>query len=266
LVTDGIELDLGKAGGGEFRGELGLELGILKAGRFLRGNLDEGPCAKVPHADDAESVLANGLFGLFDGGESLGGDGEARGESGGQARGGRLFGNFQPGLPGEGTDIGLGEAGLPKRGGHGEFSGSGAARTDFPGVIKIFSIGENGDTPQAGELLHPLEKFRAAEVAAIRQVGGVGGVVQLQGFENFNRQGMFLGEGEGGGMFRAGETGGVAEDAGDPRTVDLVGRIEKKGGVDPTRVGDQGRRPEADEILQLLIFGFEIKAHGFDRS
>ena len=82
MVADRIELHLGKTGGGEFGGKLGLKLGILEAGRFLGGNLDHGLLAEVTDADDAEPVAADSFLGLFDGGEAVGSDGQAGGESG----------------------------------------------------------------------------------------------------------------------------------------------------------------------------------------
>ena len=68
------------------------------------------------------------------------------------------------------------------------------------------------------------------------------------------------------GVFRAGQAGGVAEDAGNLGSKDLVGGPEEESGVDPARVGDQGGWPGADEILQLLVFGFEMRAHGSDKD
>jgi hypothetical protein len=201
LVADGVELDLGKAGGGEFGEELGLKLVILEAGSLLGGDLDEGLLAQMADADDAKAVTTDSLLGLLDGGEAGRCDGEAGSEPGGEAGGGGFFGDFQPGFPREGPDIGLGQTGLAEGGGHGELSGGGATGSDFPGVVKVFPIGENGDSAELGQLLHPLEKFRAAEVTAIGRVGGVGGVVQFQRFENFDRQAMSPGEGQGGGMF-----------------------------------------------------------------
>ena len=100
MVADRIEFHLGETGGGEFRGKLGLKLGILKAGRFLRGNLDEGPCAEVPYADDPEAMAADSLLGFFDGSEAIGGYGEAGGKPRGKAGRSGVFGNFQAGLSG----------------------------------------------------------------------------------------------------------------------------------------------------------------------
>jgi hypothetical protein len=195
LVADGIEFDLREAGGGEFRGELGLKLGVLEAGRFLGGDLDEGLLAEVTDTDDAKAVTTDSLLGLFDGGEAVGGDGEAGGESGGEAGGGGFFGDLESGLFGEGTDIGLGEAGVAERGGHGELSGGGATGPDFAGVVKVFPVGEDGDPAELSEFFHPLKKFRAAEVAAVGGIGGVGGIFELQGFQHLDRQAVLLGKG-----------------------------------------------------------------------
>jgi hypothetical protein len=233
LVADGVEFKLAEAGGGEGGGELGLEFGILEAWGFFRGDLDEGFFTEVTDADNAEAEAADGLLGLFNGGEAVGGDGETGGESGGEAGGGGFFGDFQAGFAGEGADIRLGEAGIAERGGDGEFTGGGAAGSDFAGVVKVFPVGEDGDAAELGQLPHALKKFGAAEVAAVGRVGGVGGVVQFQGAEDFDGEGVFLGEGEGGGMFRAREAGGVAEDAGDLGAEESVGGPEEKGGVDP---------------------------------
>ena len=119
MVADGIEFHLGKASRGEFRGELGLKLGVLEPGRFLGGDLDQGLFAQMADTDDAKAVAADGLLRFFDGGESVGGDGQARSEPGGEAGGGGFFGNFQAGFPREGADISLGDrlaeagAGIP---------------------------------------------------------------------------------------------------------------------------------------------------------
>ena len=263
MVADGIEFDLRKAGRGEFRGELGLKPGVLQTGSFLGRNLDHGFLAKVTDADDAESMATDGFLRLFDGGEAVGGDGQAGGESGRKAGGGRLLGNFQPGFFGESADIGLGEAGITERGGHGKFPGGGATGSDFAGVVKVFPVGEDGDPAELGQLLHPQEKFRPAEVAAVGRIGGIGGVVQFQGFENFDRQAMFPGEGQGGRMFRAGETGGVAEDAGDLGSEDLMSDPKQEGGVDPARIGHECRRPGPNQVLELPLLGFKIITHGF---
>ena len=61
---------------------MGLKLGVLEAGGFLGGDLDEGLLAEVTDTDDAKAVTTDSLLGLFDGGEAVGGDGEAGGESG----------------------------------------------------------------------------------------------------------------------------------------------------------------------------------------
>lgn len=204
MVADGVEFDLAETGGGEGGGKLGLEFEILKPRGFLRGNLDEGLFAEVADADDPEAVTANGLFGFFNGGEAVRGDGETGSEPGGKAGGGWFFSNFQAGLAGEGADIVFGEAGLAEWGGDREFSGGGAAGSDFAGVVKVFPIGEDGDAAEPGQFLHALEEFRAAEVAAVGRVRGVGGIVQFQGAEDLDGKGMFLSEGEGGGVFRAG--------------------------------------------------------------
>jgi hypothetical protein len=264
LVANRIELDLGKAGGGEFGDEFGLKFVIVEAGRLFGGDLDEGLFAQMADADDAKAVTTDSLLGLLDGGEAGRCDGQAGGEAGRKAGGGGFFGDFQPGFFGEGPDIGLGQAGLAEGGSHGKLSGGGATGPDFPGVVKVFPIGEDGDPAELGQLLHPLEKFRAAEVTAVGRVGGVGGVVQFQRFENFDGQAMFPGEGQGGGMFGARETGGVAEDPGNLRSEDLVGGPKEEGGVDPARVGDQGRGPGSNDLMEPLFFGGEIGICGHE--
>jgi hypothetical protein len=220
--------------------------------------LDEGLLALMADADDAKAVTTDSLLGLFDGGESVWGDGETGGEPGGEAGGGGFFGDLQACFPGEGAHLGLGQAGIAERGGHGELSGGGATGSDFPGVVKVFPVGQDGDPAELGQLLHPQEKFRAAEVTAIGRVGGVGRVVQFQRFKNFDEQGMFPGEGQGGGVFRARETGGVAEDPGDLRSEDLVGGPKEEGRVDPARIGDQGGGPGSNDLMEPLFFGGEI--------
>jgi hypothetical protein len=185
----------------------------------------------MAHTDDPEAVTTNGLFGFFDSGEAIEGNGETGGEAGGQAGRGGFFGDLEPGLFGEGADLGLGQAGITEGCGHRELSGSGAAGANFPRVVEIFPVGEDGDPAELSEFLHPLEKFRAAEVTAIGRVGGVRGVIELEGFENFDREFVLLGKGESGGVFRAGKAGGVAEDAGDLGPKDAVGDPKEKGGV-----------------------------------
>jgi len=184
-------------------------------------------------ANDPKTMAPDNLFGFFNSGEAIGGDGEARGEPGREAGGGGFFGDFQSGFPSESAHIGFGEAGFAEGGGHGKLPGGGAAGADFAGVVKIFPISEHIDASEPGQFFHALEKFRTAEVATVRGVGGVGGVFQFQGTENLHRQAVFLGKGQGSGVFRAREAGGVAEDAGDLGTEELVGSPKKKGGVDP---------------------------------
>jgi hypothetical protein len=187
--------------------------------------------AEMAHTDDPEAVTTNGLFGFFDSGEAIEGNGETGGEAGGQAGRGGFFGDLEPGLFGEGADLGLGQAGITEGCGHRELSGSGAAGSDFTGVVKVLPVGENRNVADPGEFLHPLEKLRPAEVTTVGWVGGVGGVVQFQGFQNFDRQSMFPGKGQGGGVFRAGKAGGVAEDAGDLGPKNAVGDPKEEGGV-----------------------------------
>jgi hypothetical protein len=226
--------------------------------------LDEGLLAQMADADDAKAVTTDSLLGLLDGGEAGRCDGEAGSEPGGEAGGGGFFGDLQACFPGEGAHLGLGQAGIAEGGSHGKLSGGGATGPDFPGVVKVFPISENGDPAELGQLLHPLEKFRAAEVTAIGRVGGVGGVVQFQSFKNFEGQAMFPGEGQGGGMFGAGKAGGVAENAGNLGTKELVGGPKEEGGVDPARVGDQGRGPGSNDLMEPLFFGGEIGICGHE--
>ena len=233
MVADRVEFDLTETGGGEGGGKLGLEFGILESRGFFRGNLDEGLFAEMAHADDAESMAPDGLLRLLNGGEAVRGDGESGGEPGGEAGRGGFFGNLEAGLAGEGPDVGFGQTGLAERGGHRKFTGGGAAGSDFAGVVEVFPIGEDRDTPEPGQFFHALEELGAAEVATIGWVGGIGGVVKFQGAEDFHRQAMFLREREGSRMFRAREAGGVAEDAGDLGAEELVGGPEQEGGIDP---------------------------------
>ena len=255
MVANGVEFDLGEAGGGKGGNKLGLEFGILEARSFLRGDLDEGLFTEVADANDPEAVAADGLFGLFDRGEAVECDGETGGQAGGEAGRGWFFGDFQSGFPGESADIGLGKAGIPEWGGHGEFARGGAAGSDFAGVIEIFPVGENGDAAEPGQLLHPLKELRAAEIAAVRRVGGVRRIFQFQSVKNLDRERMPLGKSESGGVFGTGEAGGVAEDAGDFGAEKLVGGPKEKSGVDPAGVGNEGRWPNSNEFMQPLFFG-----------
>ena len=61
---------------------MGLKLGVLEAWGFFRRDLDEGLLAEMAYADDSESVAADSFLGFFNGGEAIGGDGEAGGEPG----------------------------------------------------------------------------------------------------------------------------------------------------------------------------------------
>ena len=154
MVADRVEFDLTETGGGEGGGKLGLEFGILESRGFLRGNLDEGLFAKMAHTDDSEAVSADDFLGFFNGGEAVRGNGKSGSEAGGKAGGSRFFGDFQSGLPGQGSDIGLGKPGFAERCGHGEFAGGGAAGSEFAGVVKVFPVGQNGHASELGEFLH----------------------------------------------------------------------------------------------------------------
>ena len=58
---------------------------------------------------------------------------------------------------------------------------------------------------------------------------------------------MFFGEGDGGLIFGAGQTGGITEDTGNAFSQDLISGEEKKSGIDTTGVGDEGGRPFFDD-------------------
>jgi hypothetical protein len=58
--------------------------------------------------------------------------------------------------------------------------------------------------------------------------------------KNLQRELMFFGEGDGGLIFGAGQTGGITEDTGNACSQYLISGEEKESGVDTTRVGDEG--------------------------
>ena len=57
---------------------------------------------------------------------------------------------------------------------------------------------------------------------------------------------MFFGEGDGGLIFGARQTGGITEDTGNACSQYLISGEEKESGVDTAGVGDEGRRPFFD--------------------
>ena len=67
------------------------------------------------------------------------------------------------------------------------------------------------------------------------------------GGKNLQREVMFFGEGDGGLIFGAGQTGGIAEDTGNACSQHLISGEEKKSGVDTTGIGDEGGWPFFDD-------------------
>ena len=85
-----------------------------------------------------------------------------------------------------------------------------------------------------------MEEFGSAKEAAVRWVGDVGRVGHFLCGKNLQGEVMFFGEGDGGLIFGAGQTRGIAEDAGNACSQHLISGEKKESGVDAAGVGDEG--------------------------
>ena len=81
---------------------------------------------------------------------------------------------------GEGTNIRFGQTYISKWSCDREFTGGDPAGADFPLIVIILPISQDLHAAKFGHLLHPIEKFRSTEVAAIWRVGSVRGVVKFE--------------------------------------------------------------------------------------
>lgn len=211
----------------------------------------------VAEAEDVEAGFAENDFARFDLGEGFAGDGSAGGESRGETGLGGLGGGGEPGLAAEFADIGLGEADVAEGSEDRKFGGGLSSGTELKGVIGIFAVGEMGDRRNARVELEFLEEFVFAEVATIGGIGGVVGVIQLGGGDDFDGPMARGGEIEGVGEFLTRQAGGIGNNSAAFIAEFEISGVKEISAIDAAGIGDEEGGKRAELGGQLLFFLIE---------
>ena len=185
---------------------------VSARGRSCAGDFDAGQFAVVADADLREAERVESIFGAFDLAQVLSGYCPAVFDARGEAGAGRLVGDGEAGLAGEGADFLLGQVG----GGQGRervvHRGGFLAGTEVAAVVEVHAIGEVGEAELEARGFHLGEELVLAMEAAVAVVANVVWVVEFAGLQDVSRDAVFGGEVERRGQFPAGQGGRVGDD------------------------------------------------------
>ncbi len=254
----GVERDVLEAEHLERGGDAVEDVEVKSARQVGAGDLDAGEVAVVPDADLGEAESMEVVFGAFDLGKGLGGDGTAVLDARGKAGAGGFVGEYEARLAGQGADLGFGKLGGDERSLGVVKRGGLLAGAELAAVVKVHAVGDVGEASGAPESLHLGEELVFAVEAASGIVAGVVGVRELVGLQDFERDVLLLGKGQGGGELFARQGGGIGDDGEHARAKRLVGGKGEKGGVCAARVGDQDRAEVEEGLMQQDGFLLEI--------
>ena len=84
-------------------------------------------------------------------------------------------------------DFGLRQSGLLQRSNDRELGRRHGSGPQVGRIVGILSVGDGHKPSLLGDLIHPAEKLRLAEVAAVHRVLRIAGIFQLGGGNHFDR-------------------------------------------------------------------------------
>ena len=213
--------------------------GLRRTVQFLAGDLDADNVAVMAHAELAETEGANRVFTALDHVERLARHGTAVFDARGEAGGCRLVPDAQAGLACQFADVLLGESGFQQRRGNMMLFGGLLAGAEVALIVQVHTVGDRVEPARGAKVFHDCEEFVFAVKAALAVIAGIFGTIEFRSGDDFERNSLLVGEGDGVGQVRAGQAGGIGDHRQHVVAESAMSGPGEIGGIDTAGIGDQ---------------------------